>query len=193
MFFKIFSPMVALITNLKDLLSAHHLHPQIPTIEQSCVMEMTPSSEMPTYKAHWSPMARNFNPAQITNFYIVYRLRVQSWNATYNWAFQIISFEDWYASVKGYEGEEHNFELWYWTSWLEQQGLDVKFFLSPLVIPPGVLVPVETHPGPYYCCYTECHRLVPFSSKQARDRSCLKRYYSPYSLRRHQRIVHRMP
>ncbi|KAJ3771326.1 hypothetical protein FB446DRAFT_773145 [Lentinula raphanica] len=164
----------------------------------------------PAHETQWSPMAKNFKPAQIMNLHIIHCWRVQSWNSNYNWSLQTIAFEDWYASIRGYEGEEHNFELWYWTSWLEQQGLDVNFFLSPLLIPPGFLVPVvETHP--YYCCYTGCRRSsAPFSSRQARDlhfftqhcneRSifccdigdCVKRYQSPYSLTRHQRIVHRI-
>ncbi|KAJ3715795.1 hypothetical protein C8R42DRAFT_645661 [Lentinula raphanica] len=109
------------------------------------LMDLTRSH--PAHKMHWSPMAKHFNPAQIVNFYIVYRFRVQSWNATYNWSLQIISFEDWYATIKAFNGKEGNFELWYWNFRLQEYSLNPNVFLGPLLIPPGFLVPVvETHP-----------------------------------------------
>ncbi|KAJ3969600.1 hypothetical protein EV361DRAFT_339700 [Lentinula raphanica] len=168
------------------------------------------TSPLPPYKSHWSPMGRRFSPPQVVNLYIVYSSRLQYWNATYGWAMQTLSFEHWYTSLaNNFDGEEAEFERWYWGQWLQAQGHDVATFLCPLFILPGLFLPIiETHP--YYCCYSGCHRVaIPFGSKQGRDlhfftqhcgerttfwcdtEGCGRLYQSVYSLRRHQRYAHR--
>ncbi|KAJ3844195.1 hypothetical protein F5878DRAFT_163252 [Lentinula raphanica] len=101
---------------------------------------------------------------------IGYRSRLQYWNATYDWSMPILSFKDWYVSASSFNGEQEQFEYWYWYQWLQVwQGFDVATFLAPLIIPPGLFLPIiETHP--YHCCYSGCHRVaIPFGSKQGRD------------------------
>ncbi|KAJ3766223.1 hypothetical protein FB446DRAFT_406354 [Lentinula raphanica] len=175
-------------------------------------MEMSDSrfSNPTPDKHHWPPMAKRFSPAQILNMYAVhYRLRIQHWNASCNWSIQILSFQDWFALVKEFDGDESQYEYWHFSSWLQAQGLDVASFLAPLLIPPGSLV---TESGHRFCCYSGCSRgQLPFSSKQARDShfytqhcacenerrfccaECLNVYRSMYALRRHERYAHSMP
>ncbi|KAJ3821770.1 hypothetical protein F5880DRAFT_1508296 [Lentinula raphanica] len=85
------------------------------------------TSPLPPYKSHWSPMGRRFSPPQVVNLYIVYSSRLQYWNATYGWAMQTLSFEHWYTSLaNNFDGEEAEFERWYWADATVSQSLLVR-------------------------------------------------------------------